>query len=126
MKSTKIIEFALLASLIIVSCKSKQTNAEKNTTTKIETGVTADNLLEVATLKFPGITQNDLEEGRTIFNTACVSCHSYEKPTSRTEEKWVHILDEMAPKAKLDANQKKKVLEYVLSTRADQLAKKNK
>lgn len=52
-------------------------------------------------------------EGKTIFREKCAKCHGYRLPETRTAEKWPHVIDEMAPKAKLNEEQKAAVLAFV-------------
>jgi cytochrome c5 len=52
-------------------------------------------------------------EGKTTYKTKCAKCHDTKDPQSYDAAKWVKILDWMAPRAKLDANEKANVLAYV-------------
>lgn len=109
----------LLTVVILVSCKLKPKSEGKESVTSVP-------LIEIAQKKFPGITQENLSEGESIFTNDCSSCHGIPKIKSRNEIEWIKVIDWMAPKAKLDDAKKKKLLEFVLSSRAqiDQQGKK--
>ena len=51
--------------------------------------------------------------GMTIYQAKCGRCHDLPVPSSYSLKKWDHIMDEMAPKAKLNDEQKANVLMYV-------------
>ncbi|MBC7864091.1 MAG: hypothetical protein IAF38_14035 [Bacteroidia bacterium] len=113
MKIKNFMVLGIALSIVAVACKTKQ-----KTTTTTETVAPTQSLLEVATVKYPGISQTDLDEGKKIFTVDCVKCHGAKKIASRDETNWIKIIDWMAPKAKLTTDQKTKVLQYVLSQRA--------
>jgi hypothetical protein len=52
-------------------------------------------------------------EGKTTYKTKCAKCHDAKDPQSYDAAKWVKVVDWMAPRAKLDANEKANVLAYV-------------
>lgn len=74
--------------------------------------------MRAASVKWPGVTEAQLTEGRQLFVDHCNKCHGYPDVNAKEEGEWPHILDEMAEKAKLDGGQKKKVLYFVLASRA--------
>ncbi len=51
--------------------------------------------------------------GKETFKAKCGRCHDLKEPETYNAEKWVKIIDWMAPKAKLDASEKENVLAYV-------------
>ena len=108
----RISKFFILAVALyfVYSCKVKPKDSSKSSEPSLP-------LLEVAQKKFPGITQADLDEGQSIFNNDCSKCHGTPKIKSRGEEGWKKVVDWMAPKASLNDLQKKKLLEFVLSSR---------
>ena len=68
----------------------------------------------------PGITLEDLNEGKVIFEASCHKCHSLKKPFHKTEEEIATALPKMAKRAKLDSKQRDLVLNYLLTmTTAD-------
>lgn len=100
----------LFLSAVLLSCKTKEKESSTNVTSMTP-------LIEVAQKKFPGITQTDLNEGESILKNDCSGCHGSPKIKSRDEEGWKKVVDWMAPKAKLNDNQKQKLLQFVLSAR---------
>jgi cytochrome c5 len=63
---------------------------------------------------YPGTTLAELKKGKEIFDTYCGKCHPYKNPQTKTQAQWEKIIPPMAKKAKLDANQEKLVLKYVV------------
>jgi mono/diheme cytochrome c family protein len=55
-----------------------------------------------------------LTEGRTVYTSKCGSCHKLYNPTEFNAKRWNRYVEKMAPKAKLTAEEKDKVLAYVL------------
>jgi cytochrome c2 len=53
--------------------------------------------------------------GKEVFTAKCGKCHELKNPADYTPKKWISIVNEMAPKAKLDDTEKKNVLAYVQS-----------
>ena len=51
--------------------------------------------------------------GKMIFEAKCGRCHDLPKPATYTYRRWSSIMDEMAPKAKLNDSEKTMVLTYV-------------
>lgn len=51
--------------------------------------------------------------GKTVFREKCAKCHGYRLPETRTTQKWPNVIDRMAPKAKLNADEKAAVLAFV-------------
>ena len=72
-----------------------------------------------ASAKYPGVTESELAEGRTLFTANCNKCHNYPDVNSKHEGEWPHILDEMAQKAKLSNADRDKVLHFVLASRSE-------
>ncbi len=48
---------------------------------------------------YPGYTLAELNEGKSIFEQNCQSCHGLKDPVSRTAEEWKEIVPVMVPKA---------------------------
>ena len=57
----------------------------------------------------------ELQQGHDIFSKSCKRCHGLKDPASRTPEQWTKVLDKMAPKAKLTAEQKDLVYKYLVN-----------
>jgi hypothetical protein len=51
--------------------------------------------------------------GKMIFEAKCGRCHDLPKPVSYSYHRWSSIMDDMAPKAKLNDSEKTMVLTYV-------------
>lgn len=56
-----------------------------------------------------------LKQGRDIFTANCEKCHRLYMPKEFSESQWVHILDEMQPKAQITDAEKSKVLMFLLA-----------
>jgi mono/diheme cytochrome c family protein len=51
--------------------------------------------------------------GQQTFNAKCGRCHGYKPTTDYTADRWVSIMQVMAPKANLNETEKANVLAYV-------------
>ena len=58
-------------------------------------------------------TTENLAQGKNIYENNCGKCHALPNPSSFTDEKWVGIMNWMAPKAKLTAEQTSFAYTYV-------------
>ena len=101
--------------LIQLSCSSSKSTTDSKVA---EAPVPDGQMLPVAQKKYPGINLESLTEGHRIYTNECTNCHGIKSVKSEPESEWISIIDRMAPKANLNPDQKKKVLEYVLSSRA--------
>jgi len=61
-----------------------------------------------------GTSQSELAEGRRIYTAQCTTCHTAE-PVMDYKGRWPEIIEDMAPKTKLNAAQTQAVLRYVLA-----------
>lgn len=77
-------------------------------TGKAETGT-------ATSMSLPSTSEN-IAQGKEIFEGNCGKCHDLPNPTKFTDEKWVGIMNWMAPKAKLDNNQKALAFTYVTNS----------
>jgi hypothetical protein len=68
--------------------------------------------------KYPDVTLQTLSDGHALYTGACVKCHEAKNIHTRTEERWPAIIDNMAARTRLSAEQKDAVLKYVLSVKA--------
>lgn len=82
----------------LVSCTSQTPKSSTSTTANLP--ATAENLAQ----------------GKTIYENNCGKCHALPNPAKYTDEKWVGIMNWMAPKAKLDDNQKALAFAYVTNS----------
>jgi mono/diheme cytochrome c family protein len=73
--------------------------------------------VSVALMAGTGSSAADLETGRRIYTTQCTACHSAEPIGRHSANQWRELLGEMARRAKLDANEKERLLAYILAVR---------
>lgn len=52
-------------------------------------------------------------EGKSLFTAKCGRCHDLPVPANYTAERWGPIMVAMSQKARLDADQSKKITEFV-------------
>lgn len=72
--------------------------------------------------KFPDYTLAQLNQGKTLYEQNCGTCHDLKKPTSLSEEKWKVIVPEMVHKVnkrqvKLSEQDQDLILKYLLTMR---------
>ena len=89
--------FGILA-LAIAACTSQKPN--HGTTTE-------------KPIVFTPSTNENLAQGKVLFENNCGKCHDLPSVTSFNDEKWKSVVDWMAPKAKLTAQQADMVYSYV-------------
>jgi hypothetical protein len=65
--------------------------------------------------KFPGITLDELQHGKFLYERHCEQCHRLKKPASRNEDGWNKIMPKMALKAKIDVPTKDLILKYLIT-----------
>lgn len=92
-----IIPFIIAGSFILHSCTSSQ---------PVNKGIATN-----AVLKAESITQ-----GKTLYESNCGKCHNLPEVTNFNDEKWKSVINWMAPKAKLTAQQSEMVFSYVTSS----------
>ena len=61
----------------------------------------------------PGVSEADLQRGRTLYLSRCTSCHAPFPPASRNAEAWHHDLAKMRALAGIDAEQERLILVYL-------------
>lgn len=99
------ISIGLFSIVITISCAHKTTPTSNKTN---ETKVSSANTL--------GATDNTKEmmvKGEEIYRTKCTRCHGVPEISAYSFNRWDRIINEMAPKARLDATEKNAVLMYV-------------
>jgi len=74
-------------------------------------------LVQQAQTRWPEATEQSLVQGRDLFVERCQRCHKLPDRRAISDERWPKILEVMAPRAKLDANQHRLVLEFILAER---------
>jgi len=72
-------------------------------------------LLSVARGIDPEVGNTMLEQGKTIYQTACVKCHAFKDAKKYTPEHWEKVLTAMAPKARLTEEQTRSLRVYTLA-----------
>jgi cytochrome c5 len=111
----KKISLSLLMLVFLANCKS--TKQAASVTAPPAAYSPSDTQLKMALNRWPGTASLELIEGNKIYTNQCTGCHSNFPVEKFTEKKWLHEIDEMAPKAKLSPEQKTKLTKYLLSMR---------
>ncbi|MCA6444055.1 MAG: hypothetical protein IM600_11555 [Bacteroidetes bacterium] len=97
-------------SVLLINCKSS-----KSTTASIDKQVPTEKEVEVYKKINNNITLADLQAGHKIYYSKCNTCHQNFEIVSFSEKKWRHEIDDMSPKAELNAEEKNKLTLYILS-----------
>lgn len=109
----KLIPSILIAaglSMLLINCKSS-----KSTTASIDKQLPSEKEVEVYKKINNNITLADLQAGHKIYYSKCNTCHQTFEIVSFSEKKWRHEIDDMSPKAELNAEEKNKLTLYILS-----------
>jgi mono/diheme cytochrome c family protein len=115
MKKVNIISF-VFAAIIITACST--TKKAPSTVGKQEPG---NNELLAIQSQYKDATLAQLQEGHTLYTAgACIKCHGAGNIYKHETAQWKGIIDEMANKAHLTAEQKDAVYKYVLAIKATQ------
>lgn len=107
--------FIALGLIFLAYCKSSKTTSSTPVTNMVFTP--GEKQMQVAQTRWPGVTIEEVTEGRTIFVTKCTKCHEAYEITGFSEKKWLHEIDDMSPKANLTAEEKLKLTKHILSYR---------
>lgn len=97
----KLISITIL-SLIVFACSHKTKTAVSKTEEAPSPKVSAEAAAAVT-----------METKGALYAASCVRCHKLVEPSKFTKDEWVHWLDKMAPKAKITAEQKAQIYDYV-------------
>ena len=111
MKKTTIIILAVLS--IAVACKSKKSVTSTSTHKPI-----TDAQLTAVQSRFPDATMEELHKGYSIYTGACTRCHGAKDVTKYTEPKLLEIVDDMAKKAHITAEEKQALIRFAVGVRA--------
>jgi mono/diheme cytochrome c family protein len=111
----KKVSLSLLMLVFLANCKSTKETASATPAPAVYAPSEAQ--LKMALSRWPGATPNELVEGHKIYTTQCNRCHGNFPVEQFTEKKWLHEVDEMAPKASLSPEEKTKLTKYLLSMR---------
>lgn len=104
MKSTVLI----VATLVLVACGTKN---EGVTVTTVSNQEYVDRVAD----KFPGYTEAEFLNGKTLYAQHCKRCHGLKAEDNYTEAQWRKIVPPMAQKAKIDAGTEETILKYVVA-----------
>jgi hypothetical protein len=63
------------------------------------------------------VTLVSLENGRAVLTSRCVTCHALQPLGKYSKERWQGIVEEMAPRAKLNDTQMRDLLAYIEAAR---------
>jgi cytochrome c5 len=63
----------------------------------------------------PGFTLDNLKESKMLYEANCAKCHQLFAPTNRNEQGWREIVPPMAEKARITADEKEKILTYLIA-----------
>lgn len=109
----KLITLTTFSVLLIVACTAKKKASASASTESTDAQLTA------AKTKFPDVTMEILKKGNTIFHGACTNCHGAKDKdiAKHSEQELSGVLDKMAPKAELSAEQKDQVWKYIMSVK---------
>jgi hypothetical protein len=105
-----LLSFALLSPALAVGCFPKAADAPPPLSPE---GVTW------SSTRWPGTNASSLASGREHFVAKCNGCHGYPDLASITEDRWPAIVERMANKAGLAAEQREAVLRFVLASRSE-------
>ncbi len=99
--------------VLLANCKS----TKETSTTATVVYAPSEVQTKMALNRWPGTSSAELVEGQKIYTNQCTACHGNFPVEKFTEKKWLHEIDEMAPKAKLSAEEKEKLTKYLISMR---------
>ena len=86
-------------------------------------GALSANSVASASTRWPGVTARSLSTGHDLFLANCDVCHGYPDLTAIPDERWPGILEKMAKKSHLGAEERDAVLHFVLASRSEQGAR---
>ncbi len=72
-----------------------------------------------ARARWPDATAASLEHGRQLYVARCSGCHPLHPPGTQPAARWAEVLDQMAPRAKLSADERELVLRYLTAASRD-------
>lgn len=89
--------------------------------TAVRNGIIPGELeLEAIKKQYPAVTAQNLANGHELYIGTCTDCHRKKNIFAYSESKWKEIIDDMAPRSKLNAQQTDDLYKYVLSMKATQ------
>jgi len=102
--------FLSLSVLCVLVITLSRCASKVPTATATKSDAPADKVAEIK----KHFNEEQLEEGKTIWQGACGKCHKLFPPESRDIEKWENVLPRMAKRSKLDDTAAAKVRAYLL------------
>ena len=93
----------------VVNAPSTSGKSETNTTPVTTAPATAG----AAKVPAAGATKSPEMLGQETYNAKCGKCHGLKVTTDYTVDRWISVMQVMAPKARLDDTEKENVLAYV-------------
>ena len=105
MKQIGIFAAAIICLVDLSSCETPSFAPPPVTAELARTG--ARQHVEIATLR----------EGRVLFVSRCIECHTLPAVSSHSAQEWPRLIDEMAGRANLKPTEREAVLAYILAVR---------
>lgn len=68
-----------------------------------------------ASERWPDATEAELNAGRDVLRRSCGGCHLVPMPADVTPANWPGVLDEMAPEAALEADERQALERYLVT-----------
>ena len=114
-KSTSLV-FIYITGLVISACSPKATSST-SVNPASSTDVSSAQV-DAAKTKYPDATLDVLKKGHDVYyGDACTRCHGAKKITNFSGEELPGIIENMARKAKISAEEKDAVLKYVIGVK---------
>ena len=63
------------------------------------------------------VSQAQLQQGRTLFVSRCIECHTLPPVAAHTAAQWPSLIKEMADRASLKPAERSAILAYILAAR---------
>lgn len=82
--------------------------------------VTSDMVKKSGKLKDPAARQmrlTELQNGRILFGSRCIECHTLPPVWHYTNQEWPRIIDSMAERAQLKSEERDAMVAYILAAR---------
>jgi hypothetical protein len=108
-----------IACVLLVACSPKAGKTTATTVTPSKQVVDPmETQLTAAKTKYPDATTDQLQKGSTLyFGEPCTRCHSAKTITDFSAEELPGIIEHMAKKARISAEEKDALLKYVMGVR---------
>jgi cytochrome c5 len=117
MKRLRLLTGLYAIGIVISACSPKVTAAVTTTTPVVSSTDVSSAQVDAAKTKYPDATIDALKKGQDIYYGTCTNCHGAKKITNFSEEELPEIIDNMARKAKISAEEKDAVLKYVIGVK---------